>query len=686
MFSPSNVKVQLGNLTKKMLGYTVAECMEELEGDFSSYSESEEEIIPKPIKSHKKKIIKKEKITKIRIHTKFNELPPEILLNIIDFIIPFFSHLDVLLTGYSLDVDNKRLSIKLLENTMQSMQRKGVFSEVEKELKSTHPTMPSKNRYKYFGNMQACNHYSLALCLRKYMGQVTNEIYNWICINRKSFYAILVEDCYDLLAVKLFWEFLFQFLKNTPTVTLVLANREDCKLPASQYVLDVPLYQAVLRARQEPIYLCEMFLGAYDLGLKTFLVMTQKPEYEKVRYLNTYAVSMVDLDTWREFVIFLKKQVKNDSLMKTSKHYNRIINAAILDVFHRLQPLNDIGHKKFEFLVTNLLVDLEIPIVYGTDTFSKLFMAVASLNEVLFKRLIKLNINRSQGLEEKSIKHRMDLIMIENHQELVHSLVQSFKFDVLDYVLDYTKNNALEMNCEKLAGVFTPVSVMIERIYEQIETLSTRKDFTSLILKCAAYMIKLRRFYLDISHHTLDVLKSSALYQLLFNLNAILSGQPSHVAAWKVFKAFYTNIISEKDAIDILKSPCRYEQHMMFFVGKNEEIIRYVFSKEHPKEILQVCSALLLTPADGSKPIQMYYSVFHSELIHLDDFYLTATSATVLLSRIRLLKSYTDEVVFEKFKYIIRDYAIRILDRNNNRDNSAVRKEFYKLFRDWNIE
>lgn len=144
------------------------------------------------------------------IKTRFLELPPEILLNIIDFTIPFFSSLEQVLNGRVFDDESKRDTNTVLKNVILRMEKFISYTIHSQEQVSKMIPMFNSLTFTYF-NSEAVTRKE-DLLLRRGVELIVKEIFNFVLVSKNSFHKILITDCYNITTVKLFWDLLFHLL------------------------------------------------------------------------------------------------------------------------------------------------------------------------------------------------------------------------------------------------------------------------------------------------------------------------------------------------------------------------------------------------------------------------------------------------------------------------------------------
>ncbi|EFC48798.1 predicted protein [Naegleria gruberi] len=146
--------------------------------------------------------------------------------------------------------------------------------------------------------------------------ELVSQFYNLIRVSKKVFYSFLIDDCYDLLIVKLMWESLYQCIRNPD---IVLSNSRISLdmiqiLPASQYVLTEPVYSAVLRLRHEPIWFYQIFLTQPSFAFPSWVHGKRSKKPNPIWDAPTYL-------EWKQFLRFIQKQIAKYPVLKSDRKY-----------------------------------------------------------------------------------------------------------------------------------------------------------------------------------------------------------------------------------------------------------------------------------------------------------------------------------------------------------------------------
>ncbi|EFC37962.1 predicted protein [Naegleria gruberi] len=515
------------------------------------------------------------------IKTRFQELPFEVLLHIMDYFFPFYSHFEKATREKSSNINftDRRKSIMILSEVLHR-----VFSAPSFMLETRivqcggdamlHFNSNQQVSYKYLNTNRDID--VRALALRQYIiDEVICEFYNLIRVSKRTFYSFLIEDCYDLLVVKLIWEGLHHCIRN-PDLVLdnAMVDLEEIQpLPGSQYIISEPLYLYVLRSRLEPILFVRLFLSQPSFGFSNYVTWKLGK--------NVNLTNEITESDWSSFLDFIREQVTRYPLLKSGTKFSS-----------RFQTEDFVFIKKCGFdtdsIVKLVYIDLDIPIG-----------AVSTLKSIespiLWKAILERKGNNFSALE------------ICEDGPLFLAVLKNLRLDILELIMQLQQENSSDLD-SFFNGLLSPLYTLISAcMYD--DNFEEKSERIGRILKT------MRRNFLPF----LDIFTtpSSCLHLLISRTAEIFQFKLSFYYPTQycktVFQVFYRVFVEELEQ----------SQYEILAAGLPSLVLQAVgvpfffpilFDKSLPPYILTLHKRMLANPTDdifgillesyGAKPQQ----------------------------------------------------------------------------------
>ncbi|KAG2388912.1 hypothetical protein C9374_000351 [Naegleria lovaniensis] len=652
--------------------------------------------------------------TQVKIKTRFLELPPEILLNIIDFVVPFFSTLEQVLKGQVFDDESKRDTNAVLQKVIQRMEPFFLYAiNLDKTYAKLIPS---------YGGLTFNYTRSLArsedVMLRQNMELIVKEIFNYLKVSKESFYKILITDCYHITTVKLFWDFLYHSLRN-PYIVNEIIKFGVASLPGHQYVLAIPIYQAVQQATFEPVCFAHWFLMSPCFGVKNYL------KFQGVgisSYQDEFIVlSNLSMDEWKRFLSFLRKQVKRYPCISEKREYIELIIRKVVDTVKILRspgysnsmakkatvvvrPGDDkVIFKKVEYLISTFFLELNIPLLRHCTMTMNLYLEMVSFSSSqLFMRLLKRNVMDNSQLSQNQKSSYLFELLLEN-MEIFTASLKHFQFDIIDIILDFYERYAMNhQDIVKFLRNYYPIHTIISAVFLSLERMDMNKSFYSILTQCCKYITTIRKCFLKLSNNEHDVLKGAptesssqvenVMFTLVYEACNYLPLSRYREQIWIIFKYIYLTLIKEQGCTELIEDVKNssgnniLEQAISTF-----EVFEYLLSKDQPKEILTIYQKLLYsTRYDVST--DRYCSLFNFLLEHsiskkrLLNHIIQGTISNEILLKMRKLKSYYHNEKLCRQLLKQSKLSLTLKSHSFSQESKSTYHALLNLFSEWGCE
>ena len=427
-----------------------------LDNDFDSLKLSH----PKPISKEKKRAKTKSVAKKTLYRSSFTllDLPSEIFLHIVDFIIPFFSIMTEKNSIEGVGIPNAgSLMIDIVVTYFKNL------------------GFETSGRYAYLN----VNKTKFKIHIMEYAWQ---NFLNLLLVNKECFHDAFITDTNDV--VQLWWEFLAILVSSSESIVDTVMNNTSFH---SNVPLDIKfntnkLIGFVLGITNSPNYFCERFL----MGNK-FRLLGESKLYDNLGCVPD-AIFQKSLAIVRQHLKKYKTLVTNE---KYIKNINEEMVRTTLSIEEHFDSLKKQATKSVDMIPTRIVlhilklmqlvyIECKIPLLCETsfqasNIYATMVVVDRLANSNLFSTIFNSNIleNTSKTVSQQEFE-MIEVLFAQ--PSLLTSLVLSQRYEeVLSWV------NIATIAMSKSRGNFETIGYLVEHVIVYSDVLYHQHDVTNLM-------------------------------------------------------------------------------------------------------------------------------------------------------------------------------------------------------------